>query len=31
MTYQEIFAEVRDNFMKADVSDYKGHLALQEI
>ena len=29
MTYQEIFAEVRDNFMKADVSDYKGHLALQ--
>ncbi|MGN1112653.1 MAG: SCP2 sterol-binding domain-containing protein [Acutalibacteraceae bacterium] len=29
MTYQEIFAEVKESFMKADVSDYKGHLAMQ--
>lgn len=29
MTFQEIFQEVKDTFMQADVSDYKGHLALQ--
>lgn len=29
MTFQEAFNEVRDTFMQADVSDYKGHLALQ--
>lgn len=29
MTYQEIFNEVKEIFMAADVSDFKGHLALQ--
>lgn len=29
MTYQEIFSEVKETFMQADVSDYKGRLALQ--
>lgn len=29
MTFQEVFQEVKDTFMQADVSDYKGHLALQ--
>lgn len=29
MTFQEVFDEVRGTFMQADVSDYKGHLALQ--
>lgn len=29
MTYQEIFNEVKEVFMAADVSDFKGHLALQ--
>lgn len=29
MTYQEIFNEVKETFMAADVSDFKGHLALQ--
>lgn len=29
MTFFEIFNQVKEIFMKADVSDYKGHLALQ--
>lgn len=29
MTFQEIFEDVRNTFMQADVKDYKGHLALQ--
>lgn len=29
MTFEEIFAKVKNKFMSADVSDYKGHLALQ--
>lgn len=29
MTYEEIFTEVKNKFLSADVSDYKGHLALQ--
>ena len=29
MNFFEIFNEVKENFMKADVSDYNGHLALQ--
>ncbi|MGN0470661.1 MAG: SCP2 sterol-binding domain-containing protein [Acutalibacteraceae bacterium] len=29
MTFQEVFDEVRNVFMQADVSDYQGHLALQ--
>lgn len=29
MTFQEVFEEVKNIFMQADVSDYKGHLALQ--
>lgn len=29
MTFQEVFEEVKNTFMQADVSDYKGHLALQ--
>lgn len=29
MTFHEIFDDVRNTFMQADVSDYKGHLALQ--
>ncbi len=29
MTFFEIFDEVKNEFMNADVSDYHGHLALQ--
>ena len=29
MTFQEVFEEVKNTFMQADVSDYKDHLALQ--
>lgn len=29
MTFFEIFDEVKATFMQADVSDYRGHLALQ--
>lgn len=29
MTYEEIFETVKKEFMKADVSDMKGHLALE--
>lgn len=29
MTFFEIFNQVKDIFMKVDVSDYQGHLALQ--
>lgn len=29
MDFFQIFNEVKETFMKSDVSDYKGHLALQ--
>lgn len=29
MNFFDIFNEVKETFMKADVSDYQGHLALQ--
>ena len=29
MTFFDIFNQVKETFMKADVSDYNGHLALQ--
>ena len=29
MDFWQIFNEVKETFMKADVSDYQGHLALQ--
>lgn len=29
MTFFEIFDEVKATFMQADVSDFRGHLALQ--
>lgn len=29
MTYQEVFSQIRETLMQADVSDYQGHLAIQ--
>lgn len=29
MTFQETFSEIKKTLMKADISDHKGHLAIQ--